>query len=108
MAAKKAKTENLRKEQPLRSIMKTISWRVIATGTTFLLTMLFFRDDPNATEKATGVAIAEATIKMLFYYLHERAWTNITWGTEWKRRKRFRKIKKERRERDKKLFHRHA
>ena len=60
-----------------RHIAKTITWRIIATGTTFLLTLLFFRDDPNATEKATGVAIAEATLKMILYYYHERIWFKV-------------------------------
>ena len=57
-----------------RHIAKTITWRFVATGTTFLLTLFFFRDDPNATEKATWVAIAEASLKMIFYYYHERIW----------------------------------
>ena len=59
-----------------RHIAKTITWRIVATGTTFLLTLLFFRDDPNATEKASWVAIAEASLKMSFYYYHERIWYN--------------------------------
>ncbi len=57
-----------------RHIAKTITWRIVATGTTFILTLLFFRDDPNATEKATWVAIAEASLKMILYYYHERIW----------------------------------
>ena len=59
-----------------RHIAKTITWRIVATGTTFLLTLLFFREDPNATEKATWVAIAEASLKMILYYYHERIWFN--------------------------------
>ena len=58
----------------LRHILKAITWRVIASLTTFVLALIFFRDDPLATEKATGVAIAESILKILFYYLHERAW----------------------------------
>lgn len=65
-----------------RHIAKTITWRLIATSTTFVLTMLFFRDDPNATEKATGVAIAETLIKMIIYYYHERFWYNLK--VQWK------------------------
>ncbi len=59
-----------------RHIAKTITWRIVATGTTFLLTLFFFRDDPNATEKASWVAVAEASLKMIFYYYHERVWYN--------------------------------
>ena len=60
-----------------RHIAKTITWRIIATGTTFLLTIFFFREDPNATEKASWVALFEATLKMLLYYYHERVWFAI-------------------------------
>lgn len=59
-----------------RHILKTITWRIIASTTTFVLAMIFFRDDPDATQKATGVAITETFLKMIFYYLHERVWDN--------------------------------
>jgi uncharacterized membrane protein len=55
-----------------RHIAKAITWRVIASTTTFLLAMFFFGDDPNAKEKATAVAVSEAVLKMVLYYLHER------------------------------------
>jgi uncharacterized membrane protein len=57
-----------------RHIAKTVTWRIIASLTTFLLTLLFFKEDPNATEKAVNVAVIEATLKMIFYYYHERIW----------------------------------
>lgn len=57
-----------------RHIAKTLTWRILATGTTFLLTLFFFREDPDATEKASWVAFAEALIKMVLYYYHERIW----------------------------------
>ena len=63
-----------------RHIAKTITWRVIASAVTFLLALLFFHDDPEATKKATGIAIAESIIKMVFYYFHERAWYKSKWG----------------------------
>ncbi len=70
----------------LRHILKAITWRIIASATTFGLSMLFFRNDPQAVEKATGIAIAEAFIKMLLYYYHERAWYHINFGIKHKRR----------------------
>lgn len=63
-----------------RHIAKTITWRVIASLTTFTLALLFFRDDPNATEKATGIAIIESILKMILYYFHERAWYKSNFG----------------------------
>ncbi len=63
-----------------RHIAKTITWRVIASLTTFLLALFFFKEDPNAAEKATGVAIAESILKMVLYYFHERAWYTSNFG----------------------------
>ncbi len=60
-----------------RHIAKTITWRVIASTTTFILTLLFFQNDPSATEKALGVAAIEATTKMILYYYHERVWYTL-------------------------------
>ncbi|PLX05946.1 MAG: hypothetical protein C0596_15730 [Marinilabiliales bacterium] len=68
------------RERPVKSIAKTITWRVIASATTFALAYFFFQDDPQATEKATGVALTESAIKMFLYFLHERAWNVVRWG----------------------------
>lgn len=70
-----------------RHIAKTITWRIIASVTTFLLALLFFQDDPEATRKATGIAIAESILKMVFYYFHERAWYKSDWGINHDREK---------------------
>lgn len=63
-----------------RHLLKTITWRFTASITTFFIAMFIFRDDPNAMEKATGIAIVEIFLKMLFYYLHERAWHTSKFG----------------------------
>ena len=57
-----------------------MTWRVIASLTTFVIAYFFFRDDPLATEKATGVALTEAVIKMGLYYFHERMWYKSNFG----------------------------
>lgn len=67
-------------EKAWRSVLKALSWRVIASVTTFFLAMLFFGDDPKALEKATGIALLESLIKMALYFFHERLWINISWG----------------------------
>lgn len=63
-----------------RHFAKTITWRVIASLTTFVIAYLFFKDDPLATEKATGVALTESVIKMGLYYFHERFWYKSNFG----------------------------
>jgi len=60
-----------------RHIAKALTWRVLASVTTFLIAWYFFSEDPNAKEKATGIALAESVIKLLFYYLHERLWIKV-------------------------------
>ncbi len=63
-------------ESHARSILKAITWRVLATGTTFILAYLVFSgaDCEDALEKSTIVAALEAVIKIVIYYFHERAW----------------------------------
>ena len=71
-----------------RHLAKTITWRIIASITTFLLAYLFFRDDKEAVSKASGVALAEAAIKMALYYFHERAWYKSNFGLDKTKRNR--------------------
>ena len=63
-------------EKPLRSIMKGISWRVIASVTTIVLVYLFTRSFTLSLE----VGAIEVVAKLTFYYLHERAWNKVRWG----------------------------
>lgn len=64
------------KESRLRSILKAISWRFIATGTTFLLAYFIFSETgcEDVLEKSTIVAGLEMIIKIFAYYAHERVW----------------------------------
>ncbi len=79
------KNNRVIKDTPGRSIAKAVTWRIIASGTTFLITFVIFRrfTDQNmdeVLENATYVTAIEVVAKIIFYYLHERMWTNITWG----------------------------
>jgi uncharacterized membrane protein len=66
----------------IRHIAKSITWRIIASATTFALAMFFFGDDPEATKKATWVALSETFLKMFLYYFHERAWFKVNIGLD--------------------------
>ena len=60
-----------------RSIVKAISWRVLGSIDTFLLSWLF-----TGSPKAAGaIASTEVITKIGLYYFHERAWSSIHWGT---------------------------
>ncbi|MDX2360041.1 MAG: DUF2061 domain-containing protein [Crocinitomicaceae bacterium] len=70
-----------------RHIAKAVTWRLIASVTTFTLAYLFFKDNEDAIEKASGIALAEAFIKMILYYFHERAWYKADFGLDKQKRK---------------------
>jgi adenylylsulfate kinase len=64
------------KETNTRSIVKTISWRILATLTTMSLVYIFIGD----MTIAISVGGIEVFLKMLIYFLHERAWDKIKFG----------------------------
>ena len=63
-------------ETHIRSIFKTISWRFLATITTALLVFIFTK----RITIAVMVGGIEAILKIIFYFLHERAWNKIKFG----------------------------
>jgi len=64
------------KETKARSIVKTISWRVLATLTTITLVYIFIGD----TTIAFTVGGIEVFLKMLVYFFHERIWDKLKFG----------------------------
>lgn len=66
----------------MRHIAKAITWRVIASATTFILALLLFEGHEGALEKATWIALIESVLKMAFYYGHEELWYRINLGLD--------------------------
>lgn len=64
------------KETKTRSIVKTLSWRVVATLTTIALVYIFVGD----TTIAFTVGGIEVILKMLVYFIHERVWDKLKFG----------------------------
>ena len=64
------------REAHSRSLAKAISWRVLGSIDTFLLSWLF----TGSLKAAGAIATTEVLTKMVLYYLHERAWSSIRWG----------------------------
>ena len=64
------------KESRSRSIVKAFSWRALATLTTVLIVYLF----TGETAIALSVGGLEVVVKMLVYFLHERAWDKVRFG----------------------------
>ena len=59
-----------------RTIAKTLTWRVTASLTTFIIAWILTGD------LLIGVSIGsiEAVAKIFLYYIHERIWNNINWA----------------------------
>jgi len=63
-------------EKPLRSILKTISWRVIGTIDTVLISWVL----TGQIETALAIGSVELVTKMILYFAHERVWNLIPFG----------------------------
>ena len=59
-----------------RTIMKSITWRIIATTTTILSVYILTK---NWSISLTSGLFANA-LKAVFYYIHERAWNKTNFG----------------------------
>ena len=60
----------------LRSISKTISWRITGTLCTFIVSWLILGD---LTVSGT-IAIIQLTLNTVVFYIHERLWNFVKWG----------------------------
>ncbi len=63
-------------ESHKRSILKALTWRVLATMVTILVVYFL-------TKKVTlalGAGFIDAAIKMFAYYVHERVWDRTRFG----------------------------
>ena len=76
--------------RPARSILKAISWRVVGTLDTLVLSFvilsflapLFGLEEASTTDRvrtAAFIALTEVATKMTLYYLHERLWSRLHW-----------------------------
>jgi uncharacterized membrane protein len=60
----------------VRSITKAISWRIVGTVDTFVITLVI----TGNLVVAGSIASVESISKIVLYYLHERAWSKVTLG----------------------------
>jgi len=67
-----------KKESHFRSIIKGISWRIVATTDTILVVLLVTcLTGECSIENALKIGFFEFFIKLAIYYFHERIWLNI-------------------------------
>ena len=64
------------KETNLRYIVKGISWRIVATGTTIIIVYIFF----GRLDLAIAAGLLETVAKVALYWVHEKIWQKIKFG----------------------------
>ena len=62
-------------DSSLRSLVKTVSWRITGSGATFLISYLV---SGNLAAAGT-IAIVQVIVNTVLYYLHERIWNKVKW-----------------------------
>ncbi len=63
-------------EKPIRSVVKTISWRTLGTLDTIVISYFI----TGNLVMAASIGSIEVITKMILYYFHERAWNKINIG----------------------------
>ena len=59
-----------------RTIVKTLTWRVTASLTTFIIAWILTGD----LLIGASIGSIEAIAKIFLYYFHERIWNNTDWA----------------------------
>lgn len=62
-----------RTESHYKSLLKAISWRVVGSIDTFIISYFI----TGAINLASSIALIEVFTKIMIYYVHERLWTKV-------------------------------
>jgi uncharacterized membrane protein len=63
-------------ESHTRTLIKSITWRIIAVIVAFVVAYAF----THKPVESGGIAITANIINMIAYYIHERVWNKINFG----------------------------
>jgi len=63
-------------DSSIRSIAKTISWRVAGSTSTFTIAYLV----TGSAGISSGIAVIQMVVNTFLYWFHERVWNKIKWG----------------------------
>ena len=63
-------------ESHLRSLIKAFSWRILGS----LITMIISYVVTNQILFSFYIGFFDFSSKIIFYYLHERIWNNLSFG----------------------------
>lgn len=70
--------EDKNSEKPIRSIAKAVSWRIVGTIDTLIVSYLVLGEGKFG--EASAIAVIDFVTKMILYFAHERVWNKIKWG----------------------------
>lgn len=62
----------------VRSLAKTITWRITGTGATFVISYAIVGD----ISISSSIAAIQLTFNTVLYFIHERVWGKIKWGRQ--------------------------
>ena len=62
-----------RADKPLKSIMKSVSWRIVGTLDTMIISYFI----TGRVTVALSIGSVEVLTKTILYYFHERLWAHI-------------------------------
>ncbi len=68
--------QSVASDKPIRSFLKALSWRIVGTVDT-LIVSLFITGEISTASAIAGV---DFVTKMILYFFHERVWNTIKWG----------------------------
>lgn len=75
-SAKTTFEEDKKSEKAFRSIVKAISWRMVGTLDTLIVSFFI----TQKISLATTIASVDFVTKIILYFFHERIWNTIKWG----------------------------
>ena len=75
-AVKTSFNDDKKSEKPIRSIAKALSWRIVGTLDTLLISYLL----TGKIALAASIASIDFLTKMVLYFFHERLWNRVKWG----------------------------
>lgn len=76
LSERKAYKQDRSSEKPIRSIVKSISWRIVGTIDTIIISWIV----TGTLSLAFSIGSIELVTKMALYFFHERLWNSISWG----------------------------
>lgn len=65
-------------EHHKRTLVKTITWRIIALITTIVVVYIYSGD----AKESLVIGFVANAVKMFLYYIHERMWNKSDFGRE--------------------------